>query len=56
LPATPENLALANQMLQKVVGGGGTELLPALQQATRHAGHRRRVTQPGADHRWLRVG
>jgi Ca-activated chloride channel family protein len=33
LPVTPENLALANQMLQKVVGGGGTELLPALQQA-----------------------
>ncbi|HVN99469.1 MAG TPA: VIT domain-containing protein [Steroidobacteraceae bacterium] len=33
LPATPENLARAQQMLQQAQGGGGTELLPALQQA-----------------------
>jgi len=33
LPATAENLARAQQMLQQASGGGGTELLPALQQA-----------------------
>ena len=33
LPATPENLARAQQMLQQTEGGGGTELLPALQKA-----------------------
>ena len=33
LPATPENLARAQQMLQQTSGGGGTELLPALQKA-----------------------
>jgi Ca-activated chloride channel homolog len=33
LPATPENLARAQQMLQQASGGGGTELLPALQKA-----------------------
>jgi Ca-activated chloride channel family protein len=31
LPATPENIAAARQMLQQTHGGGGTELLPALQ-------------------------
>jgi Ca-activated chloride channel homolog len=33
LPATPENIALAMQMLARMSGGGGTELLPALRQA-----------------------
>jgi Ca-activated chloride channel family protein len=33
LPATPENTALALQMLGSMSGGGGTELLPALRQA-----------------------
>ena len=33
LAATPENIARAQQMLQQVSGGGGTELLPALQKA-----------------------
>ncbi len=33
LPATPENIALAHEMLTHMSGGGGTELLPALQQA-----------------------
>ncbi|MFM2289412.1 MAG: hypothetical protein RL684_2555 [Pseudomonadota bacterium] len=33
LQATPENLASARQMLNDVSGGGGTELLPALEQA-----------------------
>jgi Ca-activated chloride channel family protein len=33
LPATPANIARARQMLQQVSGGGGTELLPALQKA-----------------------
>ncbi len=33
LPVTPENLALAREMLSHMSGGGGTELLPALQQA-----------------------
>jgi Ca-activated chloride channel homolog len=33
LPATPENIALAMQMLAAMSGGGGTELLPALRQA-----------------------
>lgn len=33
LPATAENLARAQQMLQQASGGGGTELLPALQKA-----------------------
>ena len=33
LPATPENIALAHEMLSHMSGGGGTELLPALQQA-----------------------
>jgi Ca-activated chloride channel family protein len=33
LPATPENIALAHEMLTHISGGGGTELLPALQQA-----------------------
>lgn len=33
LPATPENLARARAMLAGMAGGGGTELLPALQQA-----------------------
>ena len=33
LPATPENIALAHAMLSHMSGGGGTELLPALQQA-----------------------
>jgi Ca-activated chloride channel family protein len=31
--ATPENLATARQMLKEASGGGGTELLPALEQA-----------------------
>jgi Ca-activated chloride channel family protein len=33
LPATPGNLSRAQQMLQQASGGGGTELLPALQKA-----------------------
>jgi Ca-activated chloride channel family protein len=33
LPATPENIARAKLMMQSFSGGGGTELLPALQQA-----------------------
>jgi len=33
LPATPENLASAQQMLKEASGGGGTELLPALERA-----------------------
>jgi Ca-activated chloride channel family protein len=33
LPATPENFMRAGQMLRDIKGGGGTELLPALQQA-----------------------
>ena len=33
LPATPENLMRAGQMLKAMQGGGATELLPALQKA-----------------------
>lgn len=33
LPVTLQNIALAKEMLGRVSGGGGTELLPALQQA-----------------------
>jgi Ca-activated chloride channel homolog len=33
LPASPENIARAHAMLGQMSGGGGTELLPALQQA-----------------------
>jgi Ca-activated chloride channel family protein len=33
LRATPANLARAREMLARISGGGGTELLPALQQA-----------------------
>jgi len=33
LAATPENFMRAGEMLKKLEGGGGTELLPALQQA-----------------------
>ena len=33
LPATPDNVALAHEMLSHMSGSGGTELLPALQQA-----------------------
>lgn len=33
LPATPENVALAREMLSHISASGGTELLPALQQA-----------------------
>jgi Ca-activated chloride channel family protein len=33
LPATPENIALATRFIDEQRGGGGTELLPALEQA-----------------------
>jgi Ca-activated chloride channel family protein len=33
LPATPENVANAQQMMKEASGGGGTELLPALERA-----------------------
>ena len=33
LPATPENIALATRFIGNQQGGGGTELLPALEQA-----------------------
>lgn len=33
LPATPENIAIATNLLEQQRGGGGTELLPALKKA-----------------------
>ncbi len=33
LPVTPENIRLAEDMLGRIVGSGGTELLPAMQRA-----------------------
>jgi Ca-activated chloride channel family protein len=33
LPVTPQNISLAEEMLGRLSGGGGTELLPALEQA-----------------------
>ena len=33
LPATPENVARAIQLIDRQQGGGGTELLPALKRA-----------------------
>ena len=55
LPATPENFLRAGEMLKDIKGGGGTELLPALQQALAMKCARGHVAQPGADHGRLRL-